>query len=134
MMKVYHGSCHCGAVRFEAVIDLTTETSRCNCSICIKSRYWKTIIPATDFTLVQGEANLTDYQFDHGVIHHLFCKTCGVKAFGRIEAPESSDLAYAVAVSTLDDATPQEWAEAPVIFQDGRHDDTYHPPAETRFL
>lgn len=129
-----HGSCHCGAVHFEAVLDLAGETSRCGCSICTKSLFWKTMVPAADFTLLQGADDLADDRFGRCIIHQLFCKTCGVKPFGRVEASGSEDVAYTIAVAALDDATPQEWAEAPVAFQDGRRDDTDHPPAETRYL
>jgi hypothetical protein len=43
MKRAYHRSCHCGAVRFECELDLAQGTSRCNCSICAKSRFWKAI-------------------------------------------------------------------------------------------
>lgn len=133
MKKTYHGSCHCGAVRFEAAIDLAGETSKCNCSICTKGRFWKTFVPADDFRLLQGEDNLGDYQFGRKTIHHFFCRTCGVKAFGRVEIPDQGTV-YAISVTSLDDATTGLWADAPITFQDGRNDDYEHPPAETRYL
>ena len=72
MKKTYHGGCHCGAVRFECELDLAGITSKCNCSICTKTRFWKAIARADDFRLSRGDDALTEYRFGHNAIHHFF--------------------------------------------------------------
>jgi hypothetical protein len=140
MKKTYHGSCHCGAVRFECEIDLARGTSKCNCSICSKTRFWKTLVKADAFRLIEGEEALTDYQFGSNTIHHLFCSRCGVKPFGRafldvIFGGETlSGEYYAVNVACLDDVTPKELAEAPVRYEDGKNNNWESRPDEVGHL
>jgi hypothetical protein len=133
MRKTYQGSCHCGAVRFAAELDLSGVTSRCNCSICTKSRFWKTVIPARDFHLLQGEDALSEYRFGGDNIAHRFCHRCGVKTFGRGHLDEIGAF-VAVNVACLDDATPEELAAAPIKYEDGRNNNWESPPAVTRYL
>ena len=138
MKRTYSGSCHCGAVRFEATLDLSEGTSRCNCSICAKLRYWMTFVPEGEFRLLQGADSLTDYQIHDDTVHHRFCGRCGVKTFGRgiadeLNADVDGDF-YAINVACLDGATDEELAEAPITYLDGRNNDWKSEPAETRYL
>ena len=134
MKKTYHGGCHCGTVRFECDLDLADGTSRCNCSICTKTRFWKAIVRADAFHLLRGEEALTDYQFGHNAIHHFFCSRCGVKPLGSGEMEALGGRFYAVEVACLDDATEKDLAEGPVVYEDGRNDRWDLAPAETRYL
>ena len=133
MKKTYAGGCHCGAVRYEADIDLGAGTFKCNCSICTKARNWVTMVKPEAFRLLAGEADLTDYQFGAKKIHHLFCRRCGIHAFGWGNLPDLGGKVYAVNVNCLD-AEDSELAAAPVTFVDGRHDNWQSPPAEVRHL
>lgn len=97
----HHGGCHCGAVRFHVEIDLAQTAVTCNCSMCARAGTILSFVPASRFVLEQGEASLTDYQFHRKIIHHLFCKTCGIKAFGRGVGPDGAEM-VAVNVRCLD--------------------------------
>ena len=95
--KTYSGGCHCGAVRYEVELDLAKPVISCNCSMCGRVGSLLTFVPAANFTLLQGEDSLTDYQFNKHVIHHVFCKTCGIKSFARGKGRDGSDT---VAINT----------------------------------
>lgn len=134
MRRLYKGSCHCGRVRFECEVDLAAGTSKCNCSICTKGRFWKAIVTAEAFWLLQGEEVLSDYRFGSGGVHHLFCSRCGIKPFGKGYLEELGGVFYAINVACLDDVSPEEWAHAPVRYEDGRHDNWEAAPAVTSYL
>jgi hypothetical protein len=135
MRQTHKGSCHCGAVLFECDIDLDSAgTSKCNCSICTKSRFWKAIAPAGTFRLLQGKDMLTEYSFGTGTITHFFCSRCGIKTFGRGHLDALGGEFHAVNIACLDDVTPEELAQLPVKFEDGRHDNWGHAPVERRYL
>jgi hypothetical protein len=75
------GSCHCGAVTFEALADSPVEVEACNCSICARTGFVHLIVPKDHFKLTGGGDQLTSYRFNTGVAVHTFCKVCGVKPF-----------------------------------------------------
>lgn len=132
--KTYGGSCHCGRVKFEADLDLSKGSGKCNCSIYLKTRAWGMIIKPTEFRVLAGEGELSDYQFGSNSMHHLFCRTCGVRPFGRGHLEVLGGDFVTINLATLDGADWSEVASAPVMFADGANNDWQHPPAETRHL
>ena len=101
MESTHHGGCHCGAVRYHVSLDLAKPAMSCNCSICSRNGTLLSFVPASKFTLDKGEEQLSDYQFNKHNIHHLVCKTCGIKSFARGTAPDGSQM-VAVNVRCLD--------------------------------
>ena len=121
MVKTYQGSCHCGAVRFEAELDLAQSTYRCNCSICRRTRFWAAVASPDGFRLLAGEAEMTPYLFNTRKNQHYFCRHCGVRAFGvGTETPIGK--MYGINLGCLENVTDEELSEVPVTYVDGRHD------------
>lgn len=118
---------------FEADIDLAQGTLRCNCSICFKARFWPAIVQPAAFRLLSGADDLSLYQFATKRDQHLFCRHCGIRAFGIGQSPRWGEF-YAVNVTCLDDVTPEELASAPITYLDGKNDEWEVPPGETRHL
>jgi hypothetical protein len=149
MKEMYQGSCHCGAIRFRAVIDLAppgqrseplrpgiwwTTTFRCNCSYCLKARYWKAFVTPPEFEWIAGQDAATDYRFGAREIHHFFCKVCGVQTFASAKFEAMGGEFYCINISCLDGVPDAVLASAPIHFEDGRNDAWDKQVAETRYL
>jgi hypothetical protein len=134
-IKTYHGSCHCKTLRFEADLDLSKGTGKCNCSYCWKARAWNMGIKPDEFRLLSGKEHAAEYGFREGSTnHHVFCKQCGVHVYTYGYVAEIGGDYVSVSLSTLDDLPPAELVAAPLHFMNGRDDDWFHTPAETRHL
>lgn len=99
--QTYYGSCHCGAVEFEATLALD-QVVTCNCSICRRQGTILGFTSTEKFALLKGAENLSDYQFGSHNIHHEFCKTCGVKSFSKGVGPDGVEM-RAINVRCLED-------------------------------
>jgi hypothetical protein len=122
-------------VKFEATLDLMQGTGKCNCTSCWKRRWWSAAVKLEDFRGLGGEAELSKYRPGETQGHGGFCKHCGVTPYGFVDAAEWNDGAYvSINVACLDDLEPAELLAAPVRYMDGRADNWWSPPAETRHL
>jgi hypothetical protein len=98
MTPVFHGSCHCGAVRF-TVRYAPDESTSCDCSLCTKKNARMVKVPEEALTIEAGQDALATYRWNTGVAQHHFCKKCGVYTFHRKRADPKS---YGVNVYCLE--------------------------------
>lgn len=80
-LLTHKGGCHCGRIQFEVDAPADQIISDCNCSICQMTGYLHLHVSKPAFRLLQGEDELTTYQFNTGVAQHTFCRHCGIKSF-----------------------------------------------------
>ena len=114
-MTHFTGGCHCGAVRYEVDASLDGAIA-CNCSICQKRGMVLVFTPRSNFKLLSGGDNMSDYRFNTHKIAHMFCKTCGVESFAFANAPDGTEMA-AININCLDGIEPREVKARPF---DGR--------------
>lgn len=112
----YTGGCHCGAVKFEILLDhLPDSLPACNCSICQKTGYLHLFVTRDQFRLLSGEDNLENYQFGSKTASHFFCNTCGIKSF---YIPRSHPDGFSVHAGCLDNF---DLSAIPIVPFDGRN-------------
>lgn len=97
-MNTYHGSCHCGQVKFSVITNIKKIIS-CNCSICSKKGVLHHRVSAEQFSLLEGKEFLSLYQFDTKEAKHFFCKNCGIHPFSN---PRSAPDMYSINMRCLD--------------------------------
>lgn len=90
MLKTYRGSCHCGAVTFEADLDLSQSSYRCNCSICRRNCFWPAVAKPENFRLLTGEADLTQYLFNTRKNQHYFASIVACAASASVLKRQSA--------------------------------------------
>jgi hypothetical protein len=134
-LETHTASCHCGAIRFEADIDLDEGSNRCNCSYCAKVRVWFAFAKGASRLRLLDGSGISEYRWTApgATEPHLtftFCRTCGVRAFARGELAALGGTFHAVSVPALD-LSPQRRASIPIRYlngRDGRYDEV---PEET---
>lgn len=89
-----------------------------------------------DFKVEKGENEQSDYTWirpgkSESHLRYRFCKTCGIRTF----AEGNGGKFYAVSIATLDGIEQDATELARTLkYNDGRHDDFKHEPADTRLL
>lgn len=106
----FHGSCHCGAIKYTASISLppTPRATRCNCTVCLKSSFtsFRVASPDTNFKLLSPSSfsEIPDYQWASEDIHRNFCDKCGIQVFasGKYTFGGQTTEFFSINVLTLD--------------------------------
>ena len=134
MKKTYKGSCHCGAMMYEADIDLDQGTGRCNCTYCLKTRAWAATIKPTHFRLTSDSARGVAYRGHSQAPVKFHCGNCGVHTHAEGDAEYVGGAFVQIFVATLDDASSDDLMNGPIRYSDGRNNNWTNPPSDIRHL
>ncbi len=111
--NVKAGACHCGAVRFKAVLtDSFNTIRRCTCSYCRMRGAIAVSAETGGIKFLQGEGVLTSYRFNTGAAQHFFCSRCGIYTHHQRRSNQNQ---YGVNVACLDGVSPFDFLEVPVL-------------------
>ena len=113
--KLHNAACHCGTVQFR--VRLTDEFNtirRCSCSYCRMRGAIAVSAQLNDIEFVQGEDNLTLYQFNTRTAKHYFCKTCGIYTHHQ---RRSTPNLFGINVACIEGVSPFDFPE--ILVMDG---------------
>lgn len=106
-------TCHCGTVKFRVrLVDGFKTARRCSCSFCRMRGAIAVSARLEDLEFVQGQDNLTLYEFNTRAAKHYFCKTCGIYTHHQ---RRSSPTEFGVNVACLEGVSPFDFLEVPVL-------------------
>lgn len=111
------GGCHCGAVRFEVLVD-PSSGSMCNCSVCTKIASIGAIVKPHAFKLLQGADDTSVYEWGGRISKRHFCKHCGVHCFGYGHLEVLGGDYVSINLNCLDDF---DLSQIRLSYWDGRH-------------
>jgi len=113
LRKLHHAACHCGAVRFTLRLSDDFNTiRRCTCSYCRMRGAIAVSAELDDINIIEGEDNLTLYQFNTGTARHYFCKTCGIYTHHQRRSNPSQ---FGINVACIEGVSPFDFPEVPVM-------------------
>ena len=79
VMPKHRASCHCGSVVMELSLpNGIQDVRRCDCSMCRRRGAIVASINLGDIQFIQGEHELSVYQFNTKTAKHYFCRHCGI--------------------------------------------------------
>lgn len=108
----YYVSCHCQAVRFRVQLSNGLGSARtCNCSLCRMRGVVAVSAPVDSLQFLQGEKNLSLYQFNTHTAKHYFCKTCGIHTHYQ---RRSNPAQLAINIACIEGDSPLEVGDVAV--------------------
>ena len=94
-MKI-DGSCHCGQIRYEALVD-PEKVAICHCTDCqtLSGTAYRTVAPSTGFKLLSGKPKVYVKTADSGnQRQQAFCPECGTPIYSApvVDVPQIHHL------------------------------------------
>ena len=116
MTEIKTGSCHCGEIEFQVILNNRLENiRRCNCSLCSRKGAIMASVPLNSLMVTKGKEFLSLYQWNTKTAEHYFCRICGIYTYHR---RRSNPNEYGFNVACFDDIDLSEFEQIPI--GDGR--------------
>jgi hypothetical protein len=123
--KLFHGSCHCGKIKYQVNYDLSKGSTKCNCTFCFKNSFWwGSQSCLEDLKITQGQEFIAEYTNKREEGYSVFCKNCGTTIFRKTEKSDWSVEGYSINIHSLDDITIDELNSISVVYINGK-DNSY---------